>query len=82
MPLLEYTCSAGHTTERIRKFAERDEPLTCHCGLPTQRVEISAVHCMPDGMYSYAPNVGSEAAFARKVDAIKNGERVYRKESS
>ena len=79
MPIFEYDCPARHRTERIRKYVARDEPVTCHCGQPARRI-VSLPHCVPDGMYSYAPNVGSEAQFARRLDAMKNGEKLIPKE--
>jgi putative FmdB family regulatory protein len=81
MPLYEYDCPDGHRTEKIRSFVARNDPLVCHCGAETLRVEISHTHCAPDGVYSYAPNLGSEAAFERKRHAIREGIRVYPKES-
>lgn len=66
MPIYEYRCGEGHLTERIRKYAERDEPLACErCSTPTQRI-FSAHHAEPDGIYSYEPNIGSAADFERK----------------
>jgi hypothetical protein len=82
MPLYEWTCADGHLVERMRRYGDRDLPETCHCGKPSTRVEISKVHCSPDGIYSYAPNLGSEQAFERKRSAIRNGERIYKKETS
>jgi hypothetical protein len=78
MPLYEYQCDTGHATERIVSYERRDEPYTCRCGLATHRL-FPLVHAMPDGMYSYAPNVGSEEAFSRRLDAMRSGVKVMPK---
>jgi putative FmdB family regulatory protein len=66
MPLYEYKCADGHTHQRLRKMAERDEPCTClECDLPAEPI-ISAPHVPPDGVYSYAPNIGTAKDFERK----------------
>jgi len=80
MPLYDYQCPAGHRLERLRKYAARDEPVTCHCGDAMART-APLPHCVPDGMYSYAPNLGSETAFEKRLIAMRNGERVIAKES-
>lgn len=75
-----YRCDNGHTFDLIRKMAERDEPAPCpSCGHNAPRV-MHVPHTIPDGVYSYAPNLGSEAAFARRLDAQRNGVKVYAKE--
>ena len=83
MPIYEYKCSnlAGtHTTEAIRSYRDRDvrSPI-CHCGYQTFRIEISQPHCMPDGMYSYEPNVGSARDFERRRNALESGQRVIKR---
>ena len=81
MPILEYRCPTGHVTERLRTFARRDEPVACgQCGAATARVEISQPHCLPDGMYSYAPNLGDANHFERRREAMKTGQKVFKKE--
>lgn len=81
MALFEYQCPAQHVTEAVRSFARRDESPTCpHCQQATVRIEISRNHVPPDGVYSYAPNLGSEAAFERRLHAIKNGEKLIKKD--
>lgn len=71
-PIYEYECPGGcGSKELIRKWKNRDEPLpTCDCGEPMRRI-VSAHHAVPDGMYSYAPNLGSAEAFERKQERIK-----------
>ncbi len=76
--LYDYKCSNGHTVERLVRMANRDDAATCHCGQPLTRV-ISAPHCLPDGVYSYMPNVGSANAFERRQQAIKDGVKVIPK---
>lgn len=34
---------------------------------------FSRSHCAPDGVYSYAPNLGDADRFERQRHAIKNG---------
>lgn len=82
MPTYQYRCPAGHLNERFRPMTFAAEPVTCAtCGADAARI-MSAPHVPPDGVYSYAPNVGSEAAFERKRAALKTGQKVYAKESS
>ncbi len=71
MPLFEYACPDCLTVaERIRKTEERDDPATClKCGGQMPRV-FSAAHIEPDGVYSYAPNEGSEEKFVRWNEKI------------
>ena len=71
MAIYEYQCPEGHTHELVRKYAERTDPATCpECGGSTE-VLFSAHHRQPDGIYSYAPNEGSEEKFVRWNDKIK-----------
>ena len=71
MPLYEYKCPNGHIHDRLRKIDERDHPARClQCDTPAQPI-ISAPHVMPDGTYSYAPNVGSMDDFDRKRAKIE-----------
>jgi putative FmdB family regulatory protein len=73
MPIYEYRCPAGHTTERLRKYEERDDFLLCpKCPevVGTRRI-VSAHHQAPDGIYSYEPNVGSPVDFVRKLAALE-----------
>lgn len=66
MPLYEYRCAEGHQAECLRKYEARDDPANCEtCGAPMRRV-ISAHHAPVDGIYSYAPNLGTADAFERK----------------
>jgi putative FmdB family regulatory protein len=71
MPIYEYRCANGHQTERLRKYAKRDGGIWCgECGTRMKRM-LSLPHCVPDGMYSYAPNIGSADAFERRREVIK-----------
>lgn len=66
MPLYQYRCGEGHEVERLRKYEDRDAPEICEeCGSAMRRI-FSAHHQAPDGIYSYAPNIGSAEAFERK----------------
>ena len=72
-PLYEYQCGEGHRAERLRRYEARDEPTTCdRCGSAMRRV-MSAHHAPVDGIYSYAPNLGSASDFERKL-AKQRGE--------
>lgn len=75
MPLYEFRCADGHAQDKIRSYAIRDEPATCACGLAMQRV-FARSHCPPDGVYSYAPNIGDADRFERQRQAIKDGTKV------
>lgn len=76
-PLFEWSCAEGHTQELIRSYARRDEPVAClTCGAATLRQEVSRSHVPPDGVYSYAPNIGDPERFDRQRAAIKSGTKV------
>jgi len=71
MPLYEYRCPDGHTAEELRKYVDRDEPVTCgECGAPMVRI-LSAHHQQPDGLYSHCPNIGTPDNYERKHDLWK-----------
>jgi putative FmdB family regulatory protein len=81
MPFYDWRCAAGHVTEVLRSMDRRNDPVPCaECGGETARM-ISAPHVEPDGIYSYMPNLGSEAQFERRLDAQKRGVKVYKKEA-
>ena len=85
MPIWNYVCANGHPSEKIRRFERRDEPMTCTasiedvdgwvCGATLERT-LSPPHVEPDGMYSYAPNLGCPDRFERQRAAIKSGTKV------
>lgn len=71
MPLYEYRCVAGHLSTDLRRVADRNDPLPCpQCGLYRELL-ISAPHIVPDGVYSYAPNIGSADAFEQRQEVIR-----------
>lgn len=89
-PIYEYRCPHGHTTQRLRKYEKRDEPVACagcivasgECGVPMGRI-FSAHHAPPDGIYSYCPNIGDpekharrDEQIAKRREAAKHGERI------
>jgi len=79
--LYDFRCTNGHVTEVfVRHAADRDLDRECRlCGAPLVRT-LSAPHCLPDGMYSYAPNVGNADAFElRQIRLRETGERVAEK---
>ena len=70
MPLYDYKCGKGHTTTLIRSYEKRVELPRCKtCGGKTT-YQFPLVHAMPDGMYSYAPNLGSAANFEKRQAAM------------
>jgi putative FmdB family regulatory protein len=76
MPLYDYRCPAGHITIRLRNYDERDAPVLCReCGVVTERL-FPVPHVGPDGMYSYAPNLGSKDTFDRKWDLMEQRKRA------
>lgn len=78
MPIYEYRCPSGHMREELRK-AEQSEAITvCSCGALMTR-EFPRTHCPPDGVYSYAPNIGDPAAFERRQQAIRDGVPLIKK---
>lgn len=78
--IYEYECGAGHVSERVRKVADRNLSVVCHCGMDA-RLIISHTHTPPSGVYSYLPNIGSERQFERRLEAQRNGVKVYKKEA-
>lgn len=63
MPTYVYECSEGHSTEEVRKIADRDEAMPCmtpHCGRQAKRIEISAAT-----PYVTRPGVGDRSPFSR-----------------
>lgn len=79
MPLYDYRCPSGHVTETIRSYANRHDCPRCRCGAETSRV-FPAPHVEPDGVYSYAPNLGTEETFERRRHAIREGVKMIKKE--
>ena len=82
MPIYEYACPQGHRIERFRKVGARHQkPAGSPCLVcgGTLRLAISTPHIVPDGVYSYAPNIGSADAFERRREAIKAGKKVIPK---
>ena len=75
-PIYEYRCPDGHVHEQLRHYDERDLREECdRCGAYCKRIP-SAHHRQPDGIYSYAPNIGSPQKFERQRQAIVDGARV------
>lgn len=60
MPKYEYECPNGHTIDEVRRIADRDELVSCHCGKKMKRVEISAAT-----PYVTRPGVGDRSPFSR-----------------
>lgn len=82
MPLYARQCPDGHTADVLRSIARMDEPVDCDaCGKPTARI-MARSHVAPDGVYSYAPNIGDPDRFERQRQAIKDGVKVIPREHS
>jgi putative FmdB family regulatory protein len=75
MPLYDFACADGHAVELIRRMANRDDGGTCHCGKALTR-QMHITHVAPDGVYSYAPNIGDPERFERQREAIKSGTKT------
>lgn len=69
-PLYDYACGCGLQVTRLRKWQNRLDPVTCECG-ETMEPLFPVPHLMPDGVYSYAPNLGTREAFDRKQAKIE-----------
>lgn len=69
-PIYEYRCPNGHRHERLRSYTDRSAPAACPFCEAAAAPIISAPHVLPDGVYSYAPNIGSADAFDRKMAKI------------
>ena len=82
MPLFEYRClDCGRVLEKLRKYGDRDKPLTCPDCIKHMPRLFSAAHVEPDGTYSHDPNLGSEEKFVRwneKIAKRKEAEREAR----
>ena len=75
-PIYEYRCGEGHITETIRRVEDRDDELVCdRCQTAAVRIQ-SLPAKRTDGIYSYAPNIGSAQKFERHRDAVKRGDRL------
>ena len=75
MPVYMYSCGDGHRTERLRSIANRNEPVPCACGQNATLVIVGS-HVPPDGVYSYAPNIGDAERFEMQRQAMKDGTKV------
>lgn len=70
MPTYEYA-HGEHRTTRFRPMSQRHDPVTCDCGEPMALI-ISGAHVPIDGVYSYAPNIGSADTFERRRAEMKD----------
>jgi hypothetical protein len=73
--IYEYQCPERHITEKMRKIADRHQPVECKCGKQASLI-ISRPHCPPDGIYSYAPNIGDANTFDRRHEMLKQNKRL------
>jgi putative FmdB family regulatory protein len=74
MPLYEYRCpGCGALETHFRAMGERNRrrPACPTCGRRNMELQISRPHIVPDGVYSYAPNIGDPDRFERQREAIK-----------
>lgn len=75
MPLYEYRCEAGHVTEQLRRYGARNRAAVCEeCGQEARRIP-SAHHQAVDGIYSYAPNVGTLSRHEELNDRVPEDSR-------
>jgi len=75
--IYQYQCERGHTVESIRKIAQRHDPVTCDICREPMHLIISRPAGSPDGVYSYAPNLGNANAFElRQMNIRVNRERA------
>lgn len=56
MPLYEWACSCGKTRDEFRSVATRNDPLTCECGKPMERI-IGGYSVVPDLQPYYDDNL-------------------------
>ena len=81
MPIYEYRCSNEHLSSKICSHAASYEPHVCpRCGEIAER-QFPMSHVEPDGIYSYAPNIGTEQDYERRRTAIREGQRVIKREA-
>jgi hypothetical protein len=73
--IYEYLCPDRHVTEKMRKVADRHDPVECSCGKPASLI-ISKTHRQPDGIYSYAPNSGDPNTFERRHEMLRRKQRL------
>ena len=81
MPIYEYACQNGCVAEHLRSYDDRDKrvpPCMAH-GKRMRRIP-SAHHAEVDGIYSYAPNVGSPDRYERQQQAMRDGTQVIKRE--
>jgi len=69
-PIYEYVCPNGHRHERLRSYDQRENPAVCPFCEEAADPIISSPHVLPDGVYSYAPPIGTMDAFDRKMAKI------------
>jgi putative FmdB family regulatory protein len=76
MPIYVYECARGHRAELFRSIRARNRRAPCpRCGKPLA-LTIARSHVAPDGVYSYAPNIGSADRFERQQEAMRAGKKV------
>jgi putative FmdB family regulatory protein len=80
-PVYEYQCQdCAHVSEELRPMYARNRGGICsQCGQLATLV-MSRSHVVPDGVYSYAPNVGDPVAFEKRLGAMKEGQAIIQKE--
>jgi putative FmdB family regulatory protein len=72
-PTYEYRCEAcARRQEELRPMGVRDLPGVClQCGHETRRI-LSMPHVLPDGVYSYSPNIGDPNTHERRNQIIRD----------
>lgn len=81
-PTYEYRCGDGHVSDRRCRYEDRPKTIACHrCGRRARPI-ISLSGVEPDGVHSYAPNIGDPVRFERQQEAIKNRTGAIDREGS
>lgn len=76
MPRYDYRCGEGHVTTVFRSYEYRERPTPCErCGRSAV-YQFPLTHRQPDGIYSYAPNIGNPNDHERRNEAIRAGIKV------
>ena len=70
MPLYDYECTNLHRVEYLERADATTERRCPVCGTATRRL-FPAPHVAPDGVYSYAPNIGDPRAFEERRQHIR-----------
>ena len=80
MPLYEYRCTpCSKTVTAIRSYPERLDYMTCPQCSAGMEYQFPMTHRQPDGIYSYAPNIGNANDYERRRAALESGQKVIKR---